>query len=207
MIKATSSDRHQMIELLLEFFEDNSNINSIVKNDHKKQQRLTSLAEYMFDWGLAMDAIYLTNSKKGFAIIYLSNKKLNIIKEIHLDLKLIFKVITLYRLLKIIKRRLNVLKIRKNEAGKGEYLYFYAFGVSKKYRGITCSEGTSGMSASFQVRDFMLDLMKKHQLPMYVETVNPRNKRLYEHFGFVTYDEYYDKNRNFKTWFLKKIKI
>jgi hypothetical protein len=84
-------------------------------NDAKKPERLIHFAEYMFEWALALDALYLIEGKKGFAIIYLSDKKLKILKQIQLNFKLIFEVTTIYDLLKILTRRLKILEIRKRE--------------------------------------------------------------------------------------------
>jgi hypothetical protein len=202
MIRATLEDRQITIDLLLEFFENNENIHSIVKNDAKKPQRLIHFAEYMFEWAIAMDALYLMDGKKGFAIIYLSDKKLKILKEIQLNLKLIFKVITIYRLLKILKKRLKIIEIRKRETKNNKYLYFYALGINKNQRGYFNSDH----SPIIEVKRFINDLIKKNQLTMYVETINPRNKRLYESADFLTYDVYKDKEKEFSTWFLKKEK-
>jgi len=202
MIKATKQDRSVLITLFLEFFENNENIHFLVKNDEKKPQRLVHLAEYLFEWGMALDAIYFLQEKKGFVIIYLSDKRLKIIKEIALTSKLVFQVITLYRLLKILKRRLRISNILKRETKKNKYLHFYALGVNKRSRGYAAD----GFSPIVEAKYFINELIDKHQVPMYLETVNPRNKKLYEFAGFVTYQEDVNKKEGLSTWFLKKEK-
>lgn len=202
MIKATREDRQITIDLLLEFFKNNQNILSIVKNDSKTPQRLIHFAEYLFEWALAIDALYLTERKKGFAIIYLSDKKLKILKQIQLGLKLIFKVITIYRLLKILKRRLKILEIRKIETKNSKYLYCYGLGIDKNHRGYFNGDH----SPIIEVKHFIYDIIEQYQLPMYAETINPRNKRLYESVDFLTYNTHEEKKLGFSTWFLKKEK-
>lgn len=196
-----SSDKPLILPLILEFFENNKNIDFTVGNKNKVK-KLEALASYLFDWALAMNALYWLNGKTGFVIYHLSNQKISFWKNLKLNLRLIFQVLH-FRLWKVLRRKNRILAQRNLQAKHQPYLYLYALGITKKVRGVMDPE----YSPIIQVKHFLDHWIATKNIPVYVETVNPRNKRLYEFVGFSAYHQDHKPEEGFTTWLLKKDKV
>src|SRR5215831_16031198 len=104
MIRAEYSDKKLIAEILAKSFNDNKSVNYIVKQDAKRSRRLRSLMEYSFDICYLFGDVFLSDNKKGCALVVLPDKKKATLKSVLLDLKLIFSCIGLSNINKAMSR-------------------------------------------------------------------------------------------------------
>ena len=89
MIRAEYNDRSRVVDILTTSFDDNKSVNYIIKQDNKRVNRIKKLIEYSFDMCYYFGDVFLTDDKKGCALILLPDKKKTNLKSILLDIKLI----------------------------------------------------------------------------------------------------------------------
>lgn len=188
--KAQKSDKELAIELLYKSFGDNPAVFWVVKKDNKFQKRLNRLAEYMFEVGLGKNGVYLSSDEKAIGICYHMNKKISLWKMLWLQIKMAFGVIGLSRVKMVLKKESYVAKKRPED---DNYLYFWYFGSTDK-----------GKGNAMELKKHIYDYSDMQNLPIYAETTVPKNKRVYEYFGFKTYHEYNLMGGELTTWFLKR---
>lgn len=173
MIKAKISDKKNVIDILYKSFLDNKSVNYIVKQDKQKSKRLRYLMEYSFDKCFLTGEIYLSDDRKGCVLITYPNRtKKNSLDLFLLDLKLVFKTITLSGVSKSLKRE----SLIKKHYPKSDFCYLWFIGVEPSMQG-------KGIGSS------LLSAVNKEDLPMYLETSTEQNLPLYKKFGFEVYNE------------------
>ena len=92
MYRGQKDDRKLVVDILTKSFQDNKSVNYVVKQDSKVSKRIESLMEYSFDMCDAFGEVWISDDRKGCALILLSDKK----KTVPLwDAKLAFKSIGL----------------------------------------------------------------------------------------------------------------
>ena len=92
---ADYSDRDLIVNILAKSFDDNKSVNYIVKQDDKGASRMRKLMEYSFDVCYFFGDIFLTDDRKGCALIVMPDKKKTTFKSMMLDAKLALSVIGL----------------------------------------------------------------------------------------------------------------
>lgn len=192
MKKATFEDREKVVKIITESFFNNPHMNCIIKNDNRKRQRLSLLAEYVFYSGWRRDGVYLTEDEQGFVIIHENKKVWPDQRELLLKLKLIFKVFTLARTLKV--ARIESL-IKANRCKRPRFLYIWFLGVSDQ---------SLGSNNARDMMKFVFDLSAEMQLPLFVETTLERNARIYSRFGFESYQILHEEKESLTVWFMQR---
>ena len=134
MIRAEYSDKKLISEILAKSFNDNKSVNYIVKQDGKREQRLRSLMEYSFDICYLFGDVFLSNDKKGCALILLPDKKRTTLKSILLDLKLILSCIGLTNVNKAMSRESKIKKLQPRELLY--YLWFIGVDLVEQGKGL-----------------------------------------------------------------------
>ena len=191
MRKGTASDEQLITDIISASFADNPSVNEVVKNDGKKDQRITALARYAFRTALRRNGIYISSDEKGVAICYDIREKKESLADFFDQLKLVQKAIGWSRVIKVLKREAYLKNIRPK---KDNYLYFWFFGVIKEGR---------GHLAAWELKEEIFKEANRRQLPIYLETSIEQNKRVYERYGFQVYHSW---NTGDKTtlWFMKR---
>lgn len=191
MIKARKDDKTTVLNIIEESFKDNNSVNWVVKNDHRKDQRLRALAEYAFDMGYAKQGVYLSEDKEAVAICFKESIKVNPLKRIYFQLKLFFQAISVKNIGEVLRRQ----KYLKSVKPKSDYMYFWFFAASDKGK---------GQGGPYSLQKGIYELSEKNQLPIYLETTIRKNKVVYERFGFEIYHTWHLPKQNFDMWFLRR---
>ena|ERR1035437_9531458 len=83
MIRAEYNDKNRVVDILTTSFDDNKSVNYIIKHDKKRVKRIKKLMEYSFDMCYFFGDVFLTDDKKGCALILLPDKKKTNLKSIY----------------------------------------------------------------------------------------------------------------------------
>lgn len=173
MIKAKISDRKDVVDILYRSFLDNKSVNFIVKQDKHKSKRLRYLMEYSFDKCFLTGEVYLSDDRNGCVLITYPNRtKKNTWDLFLLDLKLVYKTITLSGVRKSLKRE----SLIKKHYPDSDFCYLWFIGVDPSMQG-------KGIGSS------LLSTVTDVDLPVYLETSTLQNLPLYKKFGFGVYNE------------------
>ena len=183
---------NHVVDIISKTFDDNPMINFIVKQDTKRKTRIRDLAKYSFRRCARRDGVFLSNDGKGVALCYRNQAKGNW-RDILDQIELIFKVIGIGGVSDAQKRESYRAEIRSKDP---DYLYFWFLGVLK---------GGEHMAAVKELRDTIFDLSDQLKLPIYLETTLPKNKLVYERYGFQTIHEWEVPGSNGITmWFMRR---
>lgn len=138
-------------------------------------RRRRILAHYLIDEAHQNNGVFLDSSKQGIILFYPSINK----KEVSWKVKLmmIFFAVGPFRLRRVMQRKAQVEKMRSNYP---PHIYCSFLGVLPEAR---------GTNAIFELRDILFRKSEELNLPIMVETVIPKNKKIYERIGFTTYSQ------------------
>jgi len=188
MIRAEFKDKDRIVDILAASFDDNNSVNYIVKQDKIRKKRIRRLMEYSFDVCHSFGKVYLSDDKKGCALIVLPDKKKTTLPSILLDLKLIFTCIGLSNVKKAMSREAKIKKLQPNE--RMCYLWFIGVDPLEQNKGV----GSVLLSE-------IIDESKSDKRTICLETSTHRNLPWYQKFGFGIYNEL---DLGYKLFFLKK---
>jgi len=176
MRKAQAQDKEQVVRTLALCFDSNKSVNYIIPQDHRRQERITRLMEYSFDYCQLFGDVYLSPGSHACALIVYPHKVKTSLQSILLDLRLIIKCIGLSNVRKVLRREAIIKKLHP----KGPFCYLWFIGTAPdvQRKGI----GTALLKA-------FLDLCDQQNLPVYLETSVERNLPWYKKWGFAVYEE------------------
>src|ERR1700743_585011 len=103
MIKATPSDKEFIVNILTDSFSQNQSINFIIKQDEKRIERVKAIMDYSFEICFLFGEVYLSDDKKGCALILNPDKKKTTLQSIYLDSKLVIKCLGLKNIFKAMR--------------------------------------------------------------------------------------------------------
>jgi hypothetical protein len=138
-------------------------------------RRRRILAHYLIDEARHNYGVFLDSSQQGIILFYPSENKKPVCWKV--KLMMIFIAVGPLRLKRVMQRKAQVEKMRSNYPA---HLYCSFLGVLPEAR---------GSQAIFELRDILFQKSKELNLPVMVETVIPKNKRIYERIGFKTYSQ------------------
>lgn len=194
MDNAKYSDRQLVVNIITDAFKDNPSVLSVINNDKRKTERISALAEYVFDTAFSRNGIFISSDKTGVAICYRYNEKANAPADYFNQLKLVVNAIGIRRVFKILKRDAY---ISKQRPANGNFMYFWFFGVVDQGK---------GRGAAIELKNRLFEKAKKENLPIYLETSVLQNKSVYERFGFKVYHSWKEAETSNEIWFMKKDK-
>src|SRR5687767_9350804 len=122
MIKANYIDKVRIVNILTSSFDDNKSVNYIIRQDKKRVERIKNLMDYSFDMCYFFGDVFLSDDKKGCALILLPDKKKTNVRSILLDIKLIISCIGLSNIKKAMDREAKIKKLQPK--GLMYYLWF-----------------------------------------------------------------------------------
>lgn len=176
MIKASSSDKTRIVEILSKSFDKNKSVNYVIKQDHKRDQRIRNLIEYSFDICYAFGEVYLSDDKNACVLVLFPDKKKSNLKSIIWDLKLAYSAIGITRVFKVLDREA---KIKKHHP-KGLFSYLWYIGVDPKFQ-------KKGIGSNL-----LQEVINRHnqlERPIYLETSTMENVPWYQKFEFEIFNE------------------
>lgn len=192
MKKAIASDKDKVVKIICESFNTNPHVNFIVKKDAKRSERMVTLAEYAFKYGLRRNGVFLTDDGLGVAIIFEYGKVKMNLYEYWLQVILVFNCFTFSRSLMVDKIESQ---IKKNRASDVEYLYLWFFGVADE---------ALGTSNGRDLMKFIFKMSSDQKLPIYLETSLRRNTAIYKRFGFEEYNILETRKEDLTMWYMKR---
>lgn len=188
MIRADYKDKEKIVNILTASFKDNKSVNYIIKQDKNRVKRIRKLMEYSFDVCYLFGEVFLTEDKKGCALIVLPDKKKTTLKAILLDIKLIVSCIGLSNIKKAMSRES---KIKKLQAKEPMY-YLWFIGVDP------IAQNNGNGSA---LMDEIIKESNANNRSICLETSTLKNIPWYEKFGFKIYNEL---DLGYRLFFLKR---
>ena len=189
---ATKKDKNKVVRIIEESFHGNPSVTWVVRNDSKKDQRLTILAEYIFDLGLLKKGVYLSTDETAVAVCYKYNIRVNPFIKLYYQLRLLFKAVGIRKIVGTLKRQSY---FKKHRRGEHNFLYFWVFGA--------LDEG-KGHGGAKELQKDIFQLSKESNLPIYLETSVRKNKVVYERFGFSIYNTWHIEEQGIDLWFMKR---
>src|SRR5665647_1098512 len=134
MIRAQPTDKDLIVSILVSSFEDNKSVNYIISQNNKRIERIKWLMEYSYDVCNLFGDIFLSEDKKGCALLILPDKKRTTIKSILLDAKFAFTCLGLSNINKAMKREAKIKQVHPN--GLLYYLWFIGVDSNNQNKGI-----------------------------------------------------------------------
>jgi len=188
MIRAEYSDKDLIVSILVSSFDDNKSVNYIIRQDSKRGERIKRLMEYSYEVCNLFGDIFLTEDKKGCALLILPDKKKTTIKSILLDAKFAFTCLGISNINKAMKRETKIKQAHPN--GLLYYLWFIGVDSSNQNKGI----------GSQLLQDVISEGQNQNRT-ICLETSTLKNVPWYEKFGFSIYHEF---NFGYKLYCLKR---
>lgn len=176
MITATLDERPVVVDILTRSFESNRSVNYVIKQDNQKIKRIQQLMEYSFNMCSKFGDVFLSEDKKGCALILYPDKKKADFQSLIWDLKLAFSSIGISNISKALKRESEIKK--RHPADPFAYLWFI---------------GVSPVAQHSGIGSRLLEEILQHAIAqnrsVFLETSTECNLPWYKKFGFEVYDE------------------
>lgn len=194
MIKAGKKDKTRVVEILVRSFEVDPHTNWLVKADESgKAVRLRALMDVAFEEALIKDLVYLTDDRTGVALWKRRGTAgfsfARALSQLRFALAFGWR-----RTRDILAMERYVQKHHPPE----DFLYLWFIGV--------LPEGQGKGNAS-ELLDPVLKDCEEEKLPVYLQTANPRNVRIYERKGFQIYHHWEpDDDSGLRVWFMRRDK-
>ena len=177
MIRAQHTDKDLIVSILVSSFDDNKSVNYIIRQDSKRVERIKRLMEYSYDVCNLFGDIFLTEDKKGCALLILPDKKKTTIKSILLDAKFAFTCLGISNINRAMKREAKIKLM--HPIGLLYYLWFIGVDSSNQNKGI----------GSQLLQDVISEGQKQNRT-ICLETSTLKNVPWYEKFGFSIYHKF-----------------
>ena len=174
MIRAGIEDKNRIVNILSNAFDDNKSVNYIIQQDAKRKQRIRNLMAYSFDLCHSFGDVFMSDDKKGCALILLPDKKKTTLRSILLDTKLAVSAIGLANIKKAMEREAAINKIHPD----GIIYYLWFIGVDPTDQG-------NGVGSKLLESVIQEGLSQKRTICL--ETSSIKNLPWYEKHGFKTY--------------------
>jgi len=188
MLKVNRAKKELAVDILTSAFRDNKSVNYIVRQDNRKLLRIKALMAYSFDMCMEFGDVFLTEDGEACALILYPHLKKFSFYALWLDIKLIFKAITVWGIAKTLKRESQIKTIQPKEP----MAYLWFIGVNH----LSQHEGTGS-----NLLKEVIEYANQKELPVYLETSTNENLPWYKRFGFEIYSEL---ELGYKLFFLKR---
>ena len=176
MVTAEYADKERVVKILSKSFADNKSVNYIIKQDQKRVKKIQKLMEYSFEICFRFGNVFLSDDKKGCALIVFPDKKETTAKSILLDTGLIISAIGLFNIKKAIARESKINRCHPKE------LMYYLW-----YIGVEPKEQSKGIGGNLLKE--VIENASSTGRKIYLETSTLTNIPWYKKFGFKIYNE------------------
>lgn len=187
---AQPKDRELVVRVMTTMFVTNPAVLSLIAPGKDKRAGIQSLAEFAFLKCFHRNGVWISSNENAVALCYRFNEGGFSLKEFLLELRFAIRFIGLTRLPSILAREAYR---KKQRPADGNYYYFWFF-AALPHAG----------EAAFELKNGIFNLARKSGLPIYTETSVERNRKIYERYGFETYQQWVDPKEEVTFWFLKR---
>ncbi|MDA8885991.1 hypothetical protein N8368_02435 [Bacteroidia bacterium] len=191
MQQVTEATKKTALRILVSSFGDNPGALWVIKKKGNLRKRLAVLCLFCLEVSMQKQGAYLTTDNNGVALIFKNTARQNPFKWIWGYIQLGNKCIGWDRAYSIIRRERTI----QGKRPKREHLYFWMLAVENN---------SFGLSTIIEIRDFTYQLSQKYNLPIYAETSLPKNRLMYERYGFKVYDTWIIEKEEITLWFLAR---
>jgi ribosomal protein S18 acetylase RimI-like enzyme len=175
MRKANRQDISVITSILTDAFIDNKSVNYVVKQDKHKRRRIAGLMKYSFKVCQAFGEVWISDDKQACALLLFPDKKKTTLSGVLQDVDLAFSVIGITRVADVMKREALI----KNHHPKEPFCHLWFIGVDIQHQ-------HNGKGSEFL--QSLIDLCRKRNQSIYLETSVERNINWYKKFGFEIYE-------------------
>ena len=176
MVRANLNDKKLVTAILSGSFNNNKSVNYLLPQDGRRSERLQKFMEYSFDVCHHFGDVFLSDDRKGCALILLPDKKKTTIQSILFDVKFIFQSIGLSNVKKAISRESEI----KKHQPKGPLYYLWFIGVDN-------TEQNKGVGSKLLTE--VIAEGHRQNRTVCLETSTVKNLPWYKKFGFEIYKE------------------
>lgn len=185
MVPAKRQDKDTIIQLLTEAFDKNQSVGYIVKSGPDRKKRLRYLMAYSFELCYRYGEVYVTEDRTACALLaYPRKKKGFTLMPLWLDVMLIFKTIGISGIKKALARESAI----KANYPRTPFLYLWFIGVDVRHQG-------KGIGSALLSE--VMEVARRGNLPVYLETSTLKNLPWYKRFGFSVFKEIFPGYRLF----------
>ena len=176
MREAELTDKGLVVDILTRAFEDNQSVNYLIPNDSRRLKRIRALMDYSYETCTLFGKVYVSDDKKGCALVSFPDWKKTTLKSLWLEVRLIFSAIGFGNISKAISREKE---ISKNYPTSGIY-YLWFIGVSPD---------SQNNGVGNKLMQELLAESGRLKRPLYLETSTIKNIPWYKKFGLDVYGE------------------
>jgi GNAT superfamily N-acetyltransferase len=176
MIKAKKNDKKWITDLLVRSFSDNPSVNYIICGNRRRPERIAALMEYSFDICMRFGEVWLSDDRRGCALLLFPQNKQTSFFSVWLDLKFIFCAVGLAALGRVLRRE----QLINGKQPKIDMIYLWFIGVEPLVQHF-------GLGSKL-----LSEILKRSEtlgFPVYLETSVAGNLPWYKRFGFDVYNE------------------
>jgi predicted GNAT family N-acyltransferase len=167
--------------------EENS-INLIVKQDHKRTERMRVLMEFLFEKAIHFGEVYLSDNGQSCILLKFPHRERTTIRTIAWEARLAFKCIGIGRVFKVLKRQ----SISERNYPNEPHIRPLIMGTIDERKG-------NGTAARMMLK--LIHTHKDNHLPVIVDAAADHNVRLYQKFGFKVIGT--EEALGFPIWFMR----
>jgi ribosomal protein S18 acetylase RimI-like enzyme len=175
MKQANPQDISIVTRILTDAFIDNNSVNYVVKQDRRKRDRIAGLMKYSFKVCQDFGEVWISDDQQACALLLFPDKKKTTFSAILQDVDLAFSVIGVTRVSGVMKRE----GLIKSHHPKEPFCHLWFIGVDAAHQ-------HSGKGST--LLQSIIDLCRRRNQSIYLETSVARNLNWYKKFGFEIYE-------------------
>lgn len=183
----SDNGKDRIIAIIERTFDLNPSVNSVIGKGGNRRKKLSRLARFAYEKSKNKNGIFLSANSKGTALCFRSDAKGYSISELISEVKFAYSI-PISKVFQTLRRESYIKKHRLQIP----HLYFWFFGVE-----------SGGGDAAFELKNKIFNLSFNENLPILLETSVPRNRSIYERYGFQVYHEWVDENGTL-LWFMSR---
>jgi hypothetical protein len=176
MIEARSEDKGLIIDILTESFKDNQSVNYLIPADNRRLNRIRALMDYSYETCKLFGKVYLSDDKKGCALVSFPERKKTTLKSLWLEVMLILNGIGFANISKAISREKAISK--NYPSTPIYYLWFIGVQPDSQNNGI-----------GKKLMEEIIAESERLKRPIYLETSTVKNIPWYKKFGLNVYNQ------------------
>lgn len=186
-----ASNKQQAILIASQSFKNNPSMNWFLNKKMNKEKAMRALCTYCIDLAIEKNGAFISDDGCCVCLIFKSSNQISWLAELKLNYFFLNTCCGWGNLFKVLRRSKTVKKLRGTQA------HLYGF--------LLASNHAAGSASVIEAKTFMFNLSEELQLPIYAETCIEINKKVYERYGFKTYNAWQIPESDTTLWFLRRM--